>query len=132
LVQPENNLRRLVIEVFVRNGKLIDPGVDTEGARDRPPTDETKGDKAAEPPKEAPAVDDAAATVPAMEDKVELAPQAPSSTTLYHRQALAVVALALSGAGRNWQRRMEQTLATAKPHEWRRLRTVGHRRRKRR
>ena len=31
---------RLVIEVYVRAGKLIDPGDDTEGTRDRPPTDE--------------------------------------------------------------------------------------------
>ncbi|MBX3425655.1 MAG: PKD domain-containing protein [Pirellulales bacterium] len=40
LVQPQTGSRRLVIEVFVRNGKLIDPGDDTEGARDRPPTDD--------------------------------------------------------------------------------------------
>ncbi|MCA9229492.1 MAG: hypothetical protein KDA57_02480 [Planctomycetales bacterium] len=40
LVRLETNTRRLVIEVYVRNGKVIDPGDDSEGTRDRPPTDE--------------------------------------------------------------------------------------------
>ena len=40
VVNTETNTRRLVIEVYVRNGKLIDPGDDSEGTRDRPPTDE--------------------------------------------------------------------------------------------
>ena len=38
-----------MIEVFVRNGRLIDPGDDSEGARDRPPTDEAPTAPAAEP-----------------------------------------------------------------------------------
>ena len=40
VVNMEINTPRLVIEVYVRNGKLIDPGDDSEGTRDRPPTDE--------------------------------------------------------------------------------------------
>lgn len=158
LVQPENNSRRLVIEVFVRNGKLIDPGDDSEGARDRPPTDEAKpagelklpaeavpnkdanGDKAAAftPPAEtnaAPpaqahdgqAVDTRAVEIGSNGVQVELAPRFSSSTTIYHRTALAGVALALSGAGRDWQRQLDKTLAAAKPSQWKRLRTAGHR-----
>jgi hypothetical protein len=42
LVQAETEVRRLVIEVFVRNGRLIDPGDDSEGGRDRPPTEESR------------------------------------------------------------------------------------------
>ncbi len=41
LVRTETNIRRLVLEFDIRNGKVIDPGDDTEGARDRPPTEET-------------------------------------------------------------------------------------------
>jgi len=40
VVREETNTRRVVIEVFSRNGRLIDPGDDFEGARDRPPIDE--------------------------------------------------------------------------------------------
>jgi hypothetical protein len=41
LVQGETQVKRLVIEVFVRDGRLIDPGDDSQGARDKPPTDES-------------------------------------------------------------------------------------------
>ena len=62
LVQSETNARRLVIEVFVRNGKLIDPGDDSEGARDRPPTEEATTRPVEEQPAAAPAGEAAAAT----------------------------------------------------------------------
>ena len=39
LVRPETGTRRLVLEVNVRNGRVIDPGDDSDGARDRPPTE---------------------------------------------------------------------------------------------
>jgi hypothetical protein len=39
LVRPETETYRLVLEVNVRNGKVIDPGDDSDGARDRPPTE---------------------------------------------------------------------------------------------
>jgi len=40
LVHTETNTRRLVIAVDVRGGKMIDPGDDSDGTRDRPPTNE--------------------------------------------------------------------------------------------
>jgi hypothetical protein len=43
LVRPETETYRLVLEVNVRNGKVIDPGDDSDGARDRPPTEATPG-----------------------------------------------------------------------------------------
>jgi len=131
LVQSETNVRRLVIEVFVRNGKLIDPGDDSEGARDRPPTDERQtvpGEKL-QLPKEAIPEEDAAADQSA-DAKRELPERAPSATALYHRTALAGVALALSGAGRHWRRDLDAEMVRAKPNQWKRLRTVGHRPRK--
>jgi PKD repeat protein len=40
LVRTENNSRRLIMEVYVRRGRVIDPSDDSEGTRDRPPTSE--------------------------------------------------------------------------------------------
>jgi PKD repeat protein len=164
LVQPENNSRRLVIEVFVRNGKLIDPGDDSEGARDRPPTDEAKPAPELKLPADAVPTEveggniSAAATAPDGSQAASVVPTAEtawfdplvapaatespggnhpdlphrlnSSSTIYHRTALAGVALALSSAGRDWQRQLDRTLAAAKPNQWKRLKTAGHRRRR--
>jgi hypothetical protein len=40
LIRTDNNSRRLVMDVFVRRGRVIDPSDDSEGTRDRPPTAE--------------------------------------------------------------------------------------------
>ncbi len=40
VVRTESNSQRLVIEVNVRRGQLVDPTDETEGTRDRPPTSE--------------------------------------------------------------------------------------------
>jgi hypothetical protein len=40
LIRTDNNSRRLVMDVFVRHGRVIDPSDDSEGTRDRPPTAE--------------------------------------------------------------------------------------------
>ena len=112
LVQSETNARRLVIEVFVRNGKLIDPGDDSEGARDRPPTEESTTLPADDQPAAAPVGEIA----PPVETPVEPEPQASlqgtmrprSSSAIYHSATLAGVAIALSGAGKSrsisWKR----------------------------
>ena len=75
LVRTETNTRRLVIEVYVRNGKLIDPGDDSEGTRDRPPTDtaadaatEERTEEATEEPKLESQPDDSPILKPAQSD----------------------------------------------------------------
>jgi PKD repeat protein len=40
LVRTDNNSRRLIMDVYVRRGRVIDPSDDSEGTRDRPPTSE--------------------------------------------------------------------------------------------
>ena len=40
LIRTDNNSRRLVMDVFVRRGRVIDPSDESEGNRDRPPTAE--------------------------------------------------------------------------------------------
>jgi hypothetical protein len=135
LVQSETNLRRLVIDVFVRNGKVIDPGDDSEGARDRPPTDESETmpnpavEKALEQVQDDDGASDPTTSIEPAEPNVERPYRLGSSSAVYHRAALAGVALALSGAGRDWHRQLEQTIAAARPSQWKRLKTAGHRRR---
>ncbi|MBL9161973.1 MAG: PKD domain-containing protein [Planctomycetaceae bacterium] len=126
LVQSETNSRRLVIEVFVRNGKLIDPGDDSEGARDRPPTEEAT----TRPVDQQPAAEQGE-PAPVAGEPVE--PQASSqwrhgprsSTAIYHSATLAGVAIALSGAGKSSFRTLEEALARAKPDQWKRLRSAA-------
>jgi PKD repeat protein len=159
LVQPENNRSRLVIEVFVRNGKLVDPGDDSEGGRDKPPTEEAKpaaelklpadavpsddagANKAAatkvepslpvseEAPSSAPALVPGAAAE-SIHEAADWSPRLRSSSAIYHRTALAGAALALSSAGRDWQRQLDKTLAAAKPSQWKRQRAARGRSRK--
>jgi PKD repeat protein len=151
LVQPETQNRRPVMEVFVRDGKLIDPNDDSEGARDRPPMDETPA-----------ATDGAAAARSAIDSRADATPSAaplhvatpadaqgaggdvesaaeapiwrhgplpsarPSATALRHGATLASVALALSAAGRSWRDQVDQSLAKAKSEQRKQLKTVGH------
>ncbi len=129
LVQSETNARRLVIDVFVRNGKLIDPGDDSEGARDRPPTEEATTQPAEEQPAAAPAGDEgddgAAVDAPAtLEPLADLGLRPRSSTAIYHGATLAGVAIALSGAGKSSYHQMEEAIARAKPDQWKRLRSA--------
>ena len=129
LVQSETNARRLVIEVFVRNGKLIDPGDDSEGARDRPPTEEST----TLPIEKQPAAAPAGEAAPPAETPVEPKPQAilegtmrpRSSSAVYHSATLAGVAIALSGAGKQSIHKLEEAIARAKPDQWKRLRSAG-------
>jgi hypothetical protein len=158
LVQPENNKSRLVIEVVVRNGKLVDPGDDSEGGRDKPPTEDAKPAAELKPPTDANPNDagankaaakniqpispinepvpaatsaiDAVSGTNSVDDAIQGSPRMRSSSTIYHRAALAGAALALSGAGRDWQRQLDKTLAAAKPSQWKRLRAARGRSRK--
>ena len=139
LVQSETNARRLVIEVFVRNGKLIDPGDDSEGARDRPPTEEATAPSASEPAAEPAAaklaptpVGQAVPREPVAEPPAEawLVPPVRSSSAIYHGATLAGVALALSGAGKASCRQINEALVKASPQQWKRLRNAASLRRK--
>ncbi|BBO35970.1 hypothetical protein PLANPX_5582 [Lacipirellula parvula] len=126
LVQSETNARRLVIDVFVRNGKLIDPGDDSEGARDRPPTEEATTQPAEEQPAAVPIGDEGAAVEPPtqLEPLAGLGMRPRSSTAIYHGATLAGVAIALSGAGKSSYHQMEEAIARAKPDQWKRLRSA--------
>jgi PKD repeat protein len=52
LVREENRTRRLIIDVYVRRGRVVEPGDVTEGTRDRPPASDENVGAAAQPPEE--------------------------------------------------------------------------------
>ena len=144
LVRTETNTRRLVIEVYVRNGKLIDPGDDSEGTRDRPPTDESsRGD---DPPadKDAEQTDQPSSEAVDQLDAPILQPaQAPSQVDTEQGEAIeapadeplpvgavrrrmllgtSLLGLAASQAGKSWSERVEKALSEANEQKWQKLR----------
>ncbi len=136
LVRTETNTRRLVIEVYVRNGKLIDPGDDSEGTRDRPPTDEvveavSEGPKLEVQPKtpsqknpseELPILNPArpeAIDVGQQQAQVTQSPQAPQ--TLLGGATLA--GFAATKSGQAWSERIDRAVASADSQKWHRLRS---------
>ena len=115
LVRTETNTRRLVIEVYVRNGKLIDPGDDSEGTRDRPPTEEAAQEietpKLEVEPEEAPILN------PALPEAIDVGQQ--STQMLLGTTLVGFVA---SQSGRRWADRIDRALATADAKKWQALR----------
>lgn len=150
LVQAETEVRRLVIEVYVRDGQLIDPGDDTEGGRDRPPTDDAADAADGVTPDEDAAIREAIEAADGPTDGSETAPieggvefgpgddrsrlegAGRSAASLRHGATLANVALVLSAAGRKtWQTHVKQSEAKSRRARRRRLAAVGHWRGKR-
>jgi PKD repeat protein len=127
LVRTDTNTRRLVMDVFVRRGRLIERRDDTEGTRDRPPTSESEENAAAndEGPALQPAANEAggnAATLPADVHPKEQIP-APSYTSLRWGSSLA--GLAMVSGGSRWSRTVDAALAQADRRAWQRLRRAG-------
>jgi PKD repeat protein len=52
LVSTETDSRRLVLDVFVRQGRVVDPADDSEGTRDRPPTESAEQNQQEQTPQE--------------------------------------------------------------------------------
>jgi hypothetical protein len=145
LVRTETNARRLVIEVYVRGGRVIDPLDRSEGTRDRPPTESQQievvpieenpfivpADEAGAPNAAAPAqepkgsapgweVDEVAipATVAERSESWQF-----SARSLRWGVPLAGLALA-SGRGR-WSEEIGQAFERANRSAWQRLRRAG-------
>jgi hypothetical protein len=126
VVNMETNTSRLVIEVYVRNGKLIDPGDDSEGTRDRPPTDEQTTEPAVGTSEEqseektAPA----AAVRPAPKFPTHDSASAAAKSAFPDRStrwATLAVGLAASASSQNWAKQVDQALAKATAEQWRKL-----------
>jgi len=120
LVRTETNTRRLVIEVYVRNGKLIDPGDDSEGTRDRPPTTEENITEEIINAIEEPATDPELELLPAAPPDDSDVPVDPTSAAPALGPTL--VGLAAMHSLRPWSERIDRALATADERRWHRLR----------
>ena len=143
LVRTETNTRRLVIEVYVRNGKLIDPGDDSEGTRDRPPTDEAASEPPTEPSTTEAQPEEVLEIEPIQLEPVQTEPTKTSSTTAWPSRdrstrgelpiALSTVAAGLvaTESARSWASQIDKTVATASQQQWRDLRRrIPHNRKK--
>ncbi len=103
LIRRETNTERLVIEFDTRGGRVIDPGDDTEGARDRPPMEEPAADVLEDEPEGVP--------------QTEATPEQPSPNSAGPGVAAAA---GLAAAARRSGLRAAAEDAT--PADWRRLR----------
>ena len=119
LIRTETNTRRLVIEVYVRNGKLIDPGDDSEGTRDRPPTDEAT-EKSSEEPKVESQSDEVPVLNSAQPDSGDVGQQRTQRPQMLLGTML--VGFVASRSGRAWAERIDRAVATADSQKWHRLR----------
>lgn len=118
VVNTETNVPRLVIEVFVRNGRMIDPGDDSDGTRDRPPTDE----QIIEPKQTAPV--ESVPTQVAPDGEQAVVPAPPSPAHRFSRWTALAVGLAASGSAQSWAYRVDEVLSKATAEQWRKLQ--GH------
>lgn len=144
LIRLETNTQRLVIEVYVRNGKLIDRSDDTEGVRDRPPTDETHRIQE-QPRQDVPnAVPSASTDMDAIRRALE-AEVAPDSMPLVEPIDNGVMHQATPGglmpvaAGlvatrsfSSWAQQVDRAVAEAGKKKWRQLRRRSRNKRKNR
>ncbi|NOY29300.1 MAG: hypothetical protein GXP28_03710 [Planctomycetes bacterium] len=114
LVHVETNTSRLVIEVYVRDGKVIDPGDDSEGTRDRPPTEEAT-----------PGREDIR-KLEAEEDEVGEDASGARALPENRQSGLswgpALAGLVATSSYRSWATRVDRTVAQAGPRQWKRLR----------
>jgi hypothetical protein len=130
LVRTETNTERLVIEVYVRNGKVIDPGDDSEGTRDRPPTNESTSAVAEEESEtDVESRGDQEETERAEESNPLDGPRLDDAAGTDFRQrrfrmllGTTLAGLAIAESGRSWADRIDQALAAADTKQWRRLR----------
>jgi PKD repeat protein len=147
LVRTENNSHRLVIEVNVRRGHVIDMSDESEGTRDRPPTSEDKGPPAKplnENPQlqpvpggvgsNVPNVPAAAVTTATPPTEMQSAEDAPAASRESNpesaepvKRAAAFTGLGLVAAARPWSEEVDEALAEADERAWQRLRRAGRR-----
>ena len=150
LVRTDNNTRRLIMDVYVRRGRVIDPSDDSEGTRDRPPTSEEIQQIDPVPLEENPNLEpvpdatnnapNAAADEQMAEELVEdesasdsestIDELAPSSEPLVplrgsHRWVVPLAGFALAASVGGWSQRVNQALENADERNWERLRRAG-------
>ena len=119
MVRVETKTSQLVLDFYVRNGKVVDPGDDTEGTRDRPPTEEATNRP-----------EDVGELKPGQEE-VDLdeggedasgARSLPGDRQSRLNWGPALVGLAATSSFSSWAKRVDRTVAKAGRQQWKRLR----------
>ncbi|HEX3599615.1 MAG TPA: hypothetical protein VHU84_05695, partial [Lacipirellulaceae bacterium] len=145
LVRTDNDSRRLVLDVFVRRGRVVDPSDQSEGTRDRPP--EVLPQNQAQPLENNPQLEQvpeqtppaamnvpgapseqisAESTPPRIDDQPAPVAEGPSSSRL--RWAASLAGVGVIGQRGNWARDLDDAFDRADERAWQRLRRAGHRR----
>jgi PKD repeat protein len=140
LVRAES--RRLVLDVYVRGGHVVDPSDDSEGTRDKPPTEDAKKHEA--PAQKDPFLDEAGQNPPGamnvpvvpvdqasleneqpatLEPMPAIAAEAPSASRL--RWAAPLAGLGLVAARGSWSREVDAAFDRADERKWQRLRRAA-------
>jgi PKD repeat protein len=132
LIRTENDSARLVIEVDVRGGRVIDVSDDSEGTRDRPPTGEEESGEAATdavPLEENPNLEQVDSSQGDAEigskEAGEIAAVAGEEEEHISSSPLLVSLSAAALAAEPWSRRVDEALANADQTAWQRLRRAG-------
>jgi hypothetical protein len=141
LVRTDNNSRRLVLDVNVRQGRVVDPSDDSEGTRDRPPIEGGQQNQA-QPLENNPqlqrvqeqnppaAMNDSTVPMEQVSTIDEVAPvvavEGPSSARL--RWAAPLAGLGLVAQRGSWSREVGAAFDKADEQAWQRLRRAGRRR----
>ncbi len=147
LYRTDNNSRRLVVDVLVRRGRVIEAGDDSEGTRDRPPGTESKQQnngqqnsaeqigapqQHAQPLKANPVLksvpDEKAGaanepSLPAAQPADDVAKPTRSHASM--RWALPLAGLGLIASRESWSERLGAALEQADEKAWQRLRRAG-------
>jgi hypothetical protein len=140
LVRTDNNSKRLVMDVFVRRGRIVDPTDDSEGTRDRPPSEEGQQNQALPQDNTAPVeqVPDQtpkgamqlpqlpAGQVTFAHSAAEISEEAPSAARL--RWAVPLAGIGLVAQRGSWARELDAAFDRADDRAWKRLRRAGRRR----
>jgi len=138
LVRTENHSERLVIEVDVRRGRVIDVSDDSEGTRDRPPTGEEQTTDAVplnqNPQLQAvPGADNQGDTETRRQGEGrKLGENGNQQVSLSPPLLVSLSLPAAALAAQPWSRRVDEALAEADDNAWQRLRRAGRRTRTRR
>ena len=144
LVRQNSENKRLVLDVYVRRGHVVDPSDESEGTRDRPPTDNSQQQNQVKPleknkqlerveEKKTPAamnVPDEEATQASIDANQPTtdgqSPQQESMTNSHRlRWALPLAGLGLVAARGSWSAEIDAAFDRADDRAWQRLRRAG-------
>jgi hypothetical protein len=139
LVRTDNDLRRLVMDVFVRRGRIVDPTDESEGSRDRPPSEDGQQNQSQPPenkqqdhateqqPKGAMQLpQQPTGEVTVVNPAAEAADSMPSMARL--RWAVPLAGIGLVAQRGSWAREVNEAFDQADDRAWKRLRRAGKRR----